>query len=345
MFGNLEIAELSSSNAGPRTQLNLHTSVVHKIYKNIEEINAYVRTHSSILLFCVLVNLNDQNIHVDLDYLISEYCVLAIFVSGSLPYNSQLNGQKIFPVQKELAASKIKSGIIQCLKKAARERLQLNDIMGGLFLMWKSHDLEHTMFTNSQVDPCHVLIIPLNTTYGNGTDFQCSFITLCNNLFPDYKPIVSPIYDYLPPNDNNDFYENPDANILCNYVKNTFPIRIYLIGNETCIPDSMCKYIFEHDETYTLVENEPISDNIRMNLHTIINFGRSLTHPIKQLYEFENDCEFFCAMKRADADRKERIKRAALEMGRQIAIRSESPIGFSNKARRTIKSKSLLSVI
>ncbi|CAF4188973.1 unnamed protein product [Rotaria magnacalcarata] len=168
----------------------------------------------------------------------------------------------------------------------------------------------------------------MNTTYGNWIDFQWRCITLCNDLFPDYKPRVSTIYDYLHPHDNSDFYENPDANILCNYVKDTFSIRIYLIGNETCIPDSMCKYVFEHDETYTLVENEPISDNIRMNLNTFINFGRPLTHPIKQLYEFENDSEFLCAIERADVTLEERIKRAVLEMGRQTAIRSESPIGF-----------------
>ncbi|CAF2079761.1 unnamed protein product [Rotaria magnacalcarata] len=340
MLFNLQILELCASGKALRTPLNLRNSVKHYAYGDFEKLNEQVATHSNTSSFIVLLNLNDQNSHVDLDYLKEQDCVLTIFLCGNLTYDSQDNHGKIYPVQKEVIASKIKSAIIQFLRSTAAIRLSLGDIIGSQHRISKAHSFERQNFTDDQAVPCHVLIIPLNASIDNLLDVQQRLLQQCNCLCPDYEPTVCTIYDYLPQNENGEFDRNPDAALLCNHVKLLSLIRVYLIGNEEYIQDSMCKYFFQYEShatnlvgynaTYTLIENEPIGANIMNGLNRIINVELPATRVIKQLREIADDPHFYGALESSNAN---------LERRERLAIRSVTPENRSSNYHRNTQAE------
>ncbi|CAM2708668.1 unnamed protein product [Rotaria socialis] len=331
MLSNLQILELCASGKVLRTPLRLLNRVKHYAYGDIEKLNEQVATHFNTWSFIVLLNLDDQNSHIDLDYLKEQGCVRAIFLCGNLTYDIQDNHGKIYPVQKEVIASKIKSAIIQFLRADAAKRLSLGDIIGSQHRMSQAHSFERQNLTDDQAVPCHVLIIPLNTNIDNLLDFQPRFLQQCNDLCPDYEPTVCTIYDYLPQNESGEFDRNPDAALLCNHVKRLSLIRVYLIGNEAYIRNSMCKYFFQceshatnlvgYNETYTLVENEPIGANIMNDLNRIINVELPVTRVIKQLREIADDPHFYGALECSNAN---------LERRERPAVRPDTPEGYSS---------------
>ncbi|CAF3165508.1 unnamed protein product [Rotaria socialis] len=292
MLSNLQILELCASGKVLRTPLRLLNRVKHYAYGDIEKLNEQVATHFNTWSFIVLLNLDDQNSHIDLDYLKEQGCVRAIFLCGNLTYDIQDNHGKIYPVQKEVIASKIKSAIIQFLRADAAKRLSLGDIIGSQHRMSQAHSFERQNLTDDQAVPCHVLIIPLNTNIDNLLDFQPRFLQQCNDLCPDYEPTVCTIYDYLPQNESGEFDRNPDAALLCNHVKRLSLIRVYLIGNEAYIRNSMCKYFFQCE-----------------------------SHATNLLREIADDPHFYGALECSNAN---------LERRERPAVRPDTPEGYSS---------------
>ncbi|CAF4691106.1 unnamed protein product [Rotaria socialis] len=211
----------------------------------------------------------------------------------------------------------------------------------------RANFLKQQRFTSQQIQACHVLIIPLNTTDGNTHDYQQRLLESCYRLCGEYEPSVCTIHDYLPPYTNSDFYKSEDADILCSYAIGICPIRIYLIGNEICIPDSMCEYIFEHElhntnrlqdhDTYRIVKNEPISASVQLDLTKILNISQQLINVIIQKYQdIENDIEFATALEHSNRNLRGREKSTVMKLQESVASSSESSFEFS-AAFRTIK--------
>lgn len=87
-------------------------------------------------------------------------------------------------------------------------------------------------------------------------------------------------------------------------MKTLAPIRIYVVGNEECIPDSMCKYFFDketcdttlvdYDKTFTLIRNEPIGLRIQEQLERILNTSRPwINMGIKEFDQIRADSTLF----------------------------------------------------
>jgi hypothetical protein len=190
-----------------------------------------------------------------------------------------------------------------------------------------------------------VLIIPLNTTDDNLFDFQERLINLCNDLYDDLDPVICTIYDYIPANIGSCFHENLQADIICNYIKTISPIRIYLVGNETYIPNASCKCLFDHelddgndyDTRYTLVENEPVKQHIKWELAKELRpTWRPEDMVVKRLVDIQNDIHFPHALQRVSVILKGREMVADVVLSRQamdhsdISVECSSQVCFQN---------------
>ncbi|CAF2044872.1 unnamed protein product [Rotaria magnacalcarata] len=346
MFSKLQIAELRSPKIVQPILLNL-SGVDHQTLYNLDELNAHVSTHSKLWSFILLLDLNDQFSDVDMDYLKRHHRVLAIFICVKPNSNIRFDGANVFPVYKELISYRIKLCAIRFFEDCSKAFLASNEIHAGLALKVRANFLKQQRFTSQQIQACHVLIIPLNTTDSNTYDYQQRLLESCYRLCGEYEPSVCTIHDYLPSYINSDFYKSEDANILCNYVTGICPIRIYLVGNEICIPDSMCKYAFEHElhntnrfqdhDTYRIVKNEPISASVQLDLRKILNIGEQLVNVIIQEYhDIENDIEFATALEHSNSNLRGREKSTNMKLQESVASSSESPFEFS-AAFRIIK--------
>ncbi|CAF3438992.1 unnamed protein product [Rotaria sp. Silwood2] len=340
MTSDLQIAEWRSRTNTQPTAICL-PGISHQTFFHINELKNHVITNKNSSCFIVLImNLNDQNSHAHLEDLKCQHHVLAIFIRVKRRSNLRFDGGNVFSVVKEIMAYKIKSTVVKFFEDTSRKLLALNQIAPARIFQDKANFFKRQCITNGKIEACHVLIIPLNTTDENLFDFQERLICLCNDLCGDYEPTVCTIYDYLPSNESIDFYENPDADIIYNYVKKLSPIRLYLIGNETFIPNSISKYFFEneindidqneYDTKYSLVENQPIDIHIKLNLANVLDSTRQLTNVIiKQLDHIENDIKFPAALERANVTIQGREMVADIELQQRAIACPESSFGFS----------------
>ncbi|CAF3209776.1 unnamed protein product, partial [Rotaria sp. Silwood2] len=239
MTSDLQIAEWRSRTNTQPTAICL-PGISHQTFFHINELKNHVITNKNSSCFIVLImNLNDQNSHAHLEDLKCQHHVLAIFIRVKRRSNLRFDGGNVFSVVKEIMAYKIKSTVVKFFEDTSKKLLALNEIGPAYFIREKANFFKRQRFTNGKIEACHVLIIPLNTTDENLFDFQERLIYLCDALFGDYEPRICTIYDYLPADEVIDFNEKPEADILCNYVKSLSPIRLYLIGNELHIQNSV----------------------------------------------------------------------------------------------------------
>ncbi|CAF4452747.1 unnamed protein product [Rotaria sp. Silwood2] len=254
--------------------------------------------------------------------------------------NLRFDGGNVFSVVKEIMAYKIKSTVVKFFEDTSRKLLALNQIAPARIFQDKANFFKRQCITNGKIEACHVLIIPLNTTDENLFDFQERLIHLCYDLCGDYEPRICTIYDYLPADEVIDFNEKSEADILCNYVKSLSPIRVYLIGNELHIQNSVSKYFLknelyngttnEYDEKLTFVENEPIRESIKMNLVNLLDVRQLLTNVIiKRLDQIKNDIEFPAALERVNVIIPNRGYVVNNELQQRAEALEESPIEFS----------------
>ncbi len=181
------------------------------------------------------------------------------------------------------------------------------------------------------------MIIPLNTADDNVFDFQQNLIEFCieklfsllnyifvfylgQRLYPTKEIIICTIYDYIASeesnldgsnvsNDSSFLFRHQQRKIVCDFMREFAPIRIYLVGNETHIPnywsrlsvarelDNGQNNIFEYTERCTFMENEPVKPEIKRNLPGFLGCKWQVTKttPIR-LDEIEKDENFHFAL-------------------------------------------------
>ncbi|CAF4059660.1 unnamed protein product [Rotaria sordida] len=281
-------------------------NIDHQIFPDIKQLKNYVVTHSESFSFIVLlIDLNDRNLDADFEELKAQRHVFAIFIRVKPNCNLRFHGNNVFPVIKQRISREVESSVIQFFEDTSRKLLALNQIGLAFFFQDKANAIKKTKFYKYTAS--HVLIIPLNTTDENLYDFQERLITSCNELCGDYEPRVCTIYDYFPSNEIINIYESPYAD--------------FILHN-----DNQDNY----NETYTLVENQPITEHIKQILPYIFNSSLPLINRrIKRLEEIQNDINFVAALERANVILQNREMIADVELRQGITNRSESPVDIS----------------
>lgn len=144
------------------------------------------------------------------------------------------------------------------------------------------------------------------------------------------QAIVRTLDEYIPKNEiynkfpyGNLIFQNEEPETICRWLRTLGPIRLYLYGNQTSIPnewskqmiinepDSTVKHVINDEDLCLFLENESIRDDIKWNFfvqHAQSWQIRSLT-PLK-IESFSDNIRFRSALRRAHlnfADRMNKI--------------------------------------
>ncbi|CAF1162711.1 unnamed protein product [Rotaria sordida] len=349
MSYNLQIVARHSPNNTQSIPLYL-SGIDQQNFSDIIEFKNHVFTHCYSVYFILLfLDLNDPYWRADLEELRRQHHVFSIIICVKPNCNLIFPGDNVSPVFKEVISYKIKSSVVKFFEVTA-EKLKLEHSALAPFFQDKANFFKQQRFASGEIKASHISIFPMNATEENLIDFQERLICLCNNLCGEYELRICTIYDYISSNENIDFSQNPDAAILYDYVKKLSPIRLYLIGNEEKIGNSVSKYFFENesddgniDGYYgkpTLVENEPVNESIGRNLANKLGIRRPLTNvTIKQLNQLQDDIKFPDALEEAHLTIQQREMVADIKLRQRATARSESPFEFSASFRMTAQAE------
>ncbi|CAF0830737.1 unnamed protein product [Rotaria sordida] len=190
---------------------------------------------------------------------------------------------KLYYIPKDAISLALSLSIIQFFKNEAEKQIKLDQIPLSKIYLRKAEKTKEWIMSNLRAEPCHILVIPLNTNSTNLTNTIQSLQQYCAKFgYPE--AIICPLDDYIPKSEiyhklpyGKLLFEYEDPRIICRWIRYLSPIRIYLYGNEQVIPnewskqmisneaDDSVKLIVNDDDWYTFLENESVDDSIKWN--------------------------------------------------------------------------------
>ncbi|CAF0838365.1 unnamed protein product [Rotaria sordida] len=134
----------------------------------------------------------------------------------------------------------------------------------------------------AKAEPCHILLIPLNTNQKNLNNAQERLQKLCTKL--NYPSVIIRTFDnYIPSMDEQSSCLLPYSQVLfhhehpqyiCELIKKLSPLRLYLYGNEEFILSEWSNlminsetHVMEDEDNWcAFIENEYIDDEMKWNI-------------------------------------------------------------------------------
>ncbi|UJR37140.1 hypothetical protein I4U23_029850 [Adineta vaga] len=192
---------------------------------------------------------------------------------------------KAYYIQKELITIAVTCKTIEFLKNEADIQTKLNQLTLTKLYMRKAEKIKEWLMSNMRAEPCHILLIPLNTNVSNLLGCIQYLKQHCTSLgYPstsirildEYIP-KSELYDKLPYGKTIFEYEHPE--VICAWLRDLSPIRMYLYGNEQLVAsewskqmilyeaDHIGREIVNDDDWHTFIENDAIDDDIKWNFY------------------------------------------------------------------------------
>ncbi|UJR38678.1 hypothetical protein I4U23_031344 [Adineta vaga] len=209
----------------------------------------------------------------------------------------------------------ITNDIILFLTTEGEKQLKLERISLVKVYYQQARILKEWMMTFFKAEPCHILLISLNSTQENLDNTQQQLQTICENL--GYNSlIIRQFHDYLPSNERHSsllpysklLFNNENPEKICQMIQNLCSIRLYLYGNELKIPSEWSNLMIENekelmddeDNWTCFIENDLISNEIKWNFSFL--FGKkwqfSRVTPL-DLNQLNNDPRFVSALRRS----------------------------------------------
>lgn len=196
-------------------------------------------------------------------------------------------------------------------KQARLERLPLTRIYYR-----QARLLKEWAMSFAKAEPCHILIIPLNTNEKNLINAVERIQNLIHQL--GYTSVVvRTLNDYIPSSDDTKqsllpyartLFEHEHPPSIRDFIRRLSPLRLYLYGNEEAITSEWSKLMItretnlmdDEDNWCAFIENEEINNEIKWNIGTM--FGekwhiKRLT-PIN-LTDLNKNLRFQSALRRA----------------------------------------------
>ncbi|CAF3006292.1 unnamed protein product [Rotaria sp. Silwood2] len=209
----------------------------------------------------------------------------------------------------------ITNDIIQFLTHEGEKQLKLERISLVKIYYQQARILKEWMMTFFKAEPCHILLISLNSTQENLDNTQQGLQTICENLGYN-SPIIRQFHDYLPSDERHSsllpysklLFNNENPENICRMIKDLSPIRLYLYGNELKIPSEWSNLMIENEKELIddeenwicFIENDFISNEIKWNFSFL--FGKkwqiSRVTPL-DLNQLNNDPRFVSALRRS----------------------------------------------
>ncbi|CAF4563045.1 unnamed protein product, partial [Rotaria sp. Silwood2] len=207
--------------------------------------------------------------------------VISIFYIWNESFIPTFKITKLYYIPKESISLALTLSIIQFLRNEADKQIKSDQIPLAKLYLRKAEKTKEWIMSNLRAEPCHILVIPLNTNSTNLTNtiqslrhyceyfknyiifriykkfFLCFFFQLGAKFgYPD--AIISSLDDYIPKSEiyhklpyGKLLFEYEDPKIICRWIRYLSPIRMYLYGNEQVIPNEWCKQMIAHEADHS----------------------------------------------------------------------------------------------
>ncbi|CAF0992294.1 unnamed protein product [Adineta ricciae] len=268
-----------------------------------------------IVLFPDLIENDEDRIYTILEENRHVFAVFQIRTDLSAPDNIYT---KLRYIRRESATMAVSMKAIQFFKHEAEKQRNLNQLNLTDIYLRRAEKTKEWLMSTIRAEPCHILLIPLNTDYENLFDCIDELRKHCTRL--GYSSvIIRSLHEYIPKDELYDklpygkiIFENEHPTNICRWLRELSPIRMYLYGNEESIQsewskqmiadetDHASKYIVDDDNWHTFIEHESIHENIKWNFH--VKYGQTwkITQyvPIK-LNNISQNLRFRSSLRRA----------------------------------------------
>ncbi|UJR32556.1 hypothetical protein I4U23_020017 [Adineta vaga] len=177
--------------------------------------------------------------------------------------------------------------IVRFLTEEGEKQIKLERISLTKIYYQQARTLKEWAMSLFKAEPCHILLIPLNSSQENLDNTQQRLQQICNKI--GYTSVViHQLNDYIPIKDEHIsllpydklLFSNDHPNFLCRLIKSLSPIRFYLYGNELSILSEWSKLMIsterdvmdDEDNWCAFLENELVHNEIRWNF--AFTYGR-----------------------------------------------------------------------
>ncbi|CAF3765154.1 unnamed protein product [Rotaria socialis] len=177
------------------------------------------------------------------------------------------------------------SDIVNFLTVEGEKQAKLEQISLAQVYYRQARSLKEWAMSFVKAEPCHILLIPLNSSEDNVNNTYKDLHRICAELgYPSI--IVRKLDEYIPIGDiekpslmpySSALFHNEHPNYICKLIKNLSPLRFYLYGNEDCIASGWSNLMIagevqvmdDEDNWCAFLENEPIDNEIKWNFGTM----------------------------------------------------------------------------
>ncbi|CAF0883476.1 unnamed protein product, partial [Adineta steineri] len=244
--------------------------------------------------------------------------IIGIYIGDNKIQNLEYNRPKIFHRPRRNITFSITLHAIHACQSASQNLFASNNKGDAIVWEQKANDLRGWLTTNSKIETCDILIIPLYTANDNLWLYQAELIEICNDLFKDSKTRVCTLDDYICPvesypnmsKEEMSFITEENKKICSLLQEKSGPRRIYLFGNDELMSNEwsilMCnneEFNFnengpQYGDSFTFAEYESVTRGTIAKLNGYDgNLGRVTKSMLKRLGEIENaPIYFFCVL-------------------------------------------------
>ncbi|CAF1230623.1 unnamed protein product [Adineta ricciae] len=170
--------------------------------------------------------------------------------------------------------------IVRFLTAEGEKQIRLERIPLAKVYYQEARTLKEWAMSLFKAEPCHILLIPLNSSQANLDSAQQRLQKVCDSMGCT-SVIIRQLNDYIPHTDkhisllpyDNLLFANEHPNNMCQRIKNLSPIRFYLYGNESSIQSEWSKLMIstetdvmqDEDNWCAFLENERVQDDVKWN--------------------------------------------------------------------------------
>ncbi|CAF2045517.1 unnamed protein product [Rotaria magnacalcarata] len=279
VYGDAEILESTELYCPtPMTIVHDVSTLLRKINKNLQLPDSRVKRY--VVLLLESIGKDEDDFYEKIEENSQVLSVFRLWNEDSIP---TLNISKLYYITQESIGLALTLSTIQFLRNEAEKQTKLDQIPLAKLYLRKAEKTKDWIMSNLRAEPCHILLIPLNTNASQLTNTIQRLQQYCTKLgYP--KTIISPLEDYIPKSEiyhklpyGKLLFEYEDPRKICRWIRYLSPIRMYLYGNEQIIPsewsklmvaneiDHFAELIFNDDDWCTFLENETIKDDIKWN--------------------------------------------------------------------------------
>ncbi|CAF4020305.1 unnamed protein product [Rotaria sordida] len=207
------------------------------------------------------------------------------------------------------------SDIVYFLTVEGEKQAKLEQILLAQVYYRQARLLKEWAMSFIKAEPCHILLIPLNSSQENLDNTYEEIQKICTKL--GYLSIIIRTLDKYIPIDNVEnphlipynsaLFNNEHPHYICELIKKLSPLRFYLYGNDYLISSEWSNlmitreiHVMEDEDNWcAFLENEPIDNEIKWNFKSMFGEKWKVNHvaPIN-LSDLDKNLRFQSALRR-----------------------------------------------